>query len=149
MPERPTEEQQQRLDALRQRWQEDTQQVVERGLVSVETAARHPWVAHSREPIADLIARLEWKSYGGGRAGLVAIAAEIAATARYDRDRLRAVELLLAYTDGRPAQTVLHADVTPQWLEQQIRARHPALTNEEVEALMARLVSTKVLPDQD
>jgi hypothetical protein len=101
-----------------------------------------------RESIAAIIAGLEDDRQRTGTRALVAIAYDIAKNGKYDRDRLKATELLLAYAEGRPAQTILTADVTPAWLESQIRARHPEFTDEQVLDLIAKLAQRNVLPQE-
>lgn len=107
--------------------------------LTVREAAALRW-SNPRKSLAEIIEGLQDDKMRRGRESLIGIAYDIAQHGKYERDRLKATELLLAYAEGRPAQTILTADVTPQWLEHQIRTRHPEYTDDQVTALMQRVL---------
>jgi hypothetical protein len=145
MIESQTPEQAANLAQLQQRWEE--------GAPEPTPLPSRRWSEacldrrfQSRDSAAAQIDRL-WD--GRGAAHLLKLAAEIAENGKHERDRLKAVELLLAYKFGRPAQTVMHADVTPQWAEHQIRQRYPHFDDSQVSALIAKLAARGALPDPE
>lgn len=163
----PTQQQAENLAQLEQRWQEEDalEATVQRayGVDKQGSKGARALTSPARARLEDLprltrdspaeamtaiIDRLEDKRTGlrGGEA-MFAILQQIATEGKHDRDRIRAAELVLAYRYGRPAQTILTADVTPQWAEHQIRQRYPHLTNEQVAALLAKLTTQGALPE--
>ena len=126
--------------------QASKQPVSSDGSMTLREAQALRW-SKPRESLATIIERLPVGTFGKGREALLALVATIATTARHERDQLKAAELLLAYSDGRPAQTILTADVTPQWAEHQIRQRYPHLSDEQVAALLAKLTTQGALPE--
>lgn len=159
-----TPEQQENLAQLEQTWaeQDALEATIQRAYAPPKRAAGG---APKRNPLAELpklgrdspaeavtaiIDRLTDRRTGlrGGEA-MFAILHEIATNARYDRDKIKAAETILAYRYGRPMQSIAHVDVTPQWLEREIRARYPGLDDAAVQQLITKLAERGALPSPE